>query len=456
MRDETEAAQVAAAIQAAEDRGDYDSAERLRALFDVDEDEPVTDGGFDISLKELEKRKNSRSTTPEDQRQRCPNCHSTALSTSQNGVYCTNCRTVSEDPLEPGDDDYPELATDGGHREFTAFCNDCEFEEQFDSRDEAAQEAYDHAAEYPGHTTSYREGRLVTDGGEDVDYWVPKSGRGGGSDRCLHPDQDCRFLNRSSTVRPAHETEVERLEVCGHCDGGHEPSEPDWSAYRAAKAAGEAEDEELVTDGGEERCPNCGGELRRTGNPTPGNAPEKKCDACGWLNHYHRPAHTGPLYDEDDLVTDGGQPEAIGALGDVVETLESIDWSTVHGMTGSEAGALTSRLEDARRETKIANIPEEELVTDGGHYDVDGEADRYPAERQADALERIADELEWQSAVLTELTYAQHLTAVSANEYSDPEEGSEQAPQSLRSLLGRISDQQHEREHAADEVGGPL
>lgn len=68
-------------------------------------------------------------------------------------------------------------------------------------------------------------------------------------------------------------------------------------------------------------------------------------------------------------------------------------------------------------------------------------------ERQADATERLAEELEHQSAVLTELVYAQHLTAVSANEFSDPEERTTQAP-SGRTLLSYIEEQQYTREEA--------
>ncbi len=68
------------------------------------------------------------------------------------------------------------------------------------------------------------------------------------------------------------------------------------------------------------------------------------------------------------------------------------------------------------------------------------------ARRQADALERIADELQFQNAVLAELAHAQHLTAVSANEYSEPAERAESSP-NTRSLLTMIRDQEQEREN---------
>ena len=71
-------------------------------------------------------------------------------------------------------------------------------------------------------------------------------------------------------------------------------------------------------------------------------------------------------------------------------------------------------------------------------------------ERRTQALERIADEIEHQSAVLTELAHAQHLTAVSANEYSEPAERAEHGP-TYASLLTRIEDQQHTREQRDDE-----
>jgi len=73
------------------------------------------------------------------------------------------------------------------------------------------------------------------------------------------------------------------------------------------------------------------------------------------------------------------------------------------------------------------------------------------AQRQADALERIADELEFQNAVLAELARAQHMTAVSANEYSEPDERARSSP-NTRSLLSMIRDQEHER----DRDGGLL
>lgn len=86
------------------------------------------------------------------------------------------------------------------------------------------------------------------------------------------------------------------------------------------------------------------------------------------------------------------------------------------------------------------------LVTDGGHYDVDGGAED-PALRQARALERLADEMAYQNAVLTELAHAVHRVAVSANEFSDPEERAESVP-SMRGLETNIEDQRFTREEA--------
>ena len=68
------------------------------------------------------------------------------------------------------------------------------------------------------------------------------------------------------------------------------------------------------------------------------------------------------------------------------------------------------------------------------------------ARRQADALERIADEMEFQNAVLAELARAQHLTAVASNDFGAPDEKPESAP-TTRSLLTMIRDQEHEREN---------
>lgn len=31
-------------------------------------------------------------------------------------------------------------------------------------------------------------------------------------------------------------------------------------------------------------CPNCGGELRKTGAATQGNTPEVSCESCWWKN----------------------------------------------------------------------------------------------------------------------------------------------------------------------------
>lgn len=66
-------------------------------------------------------------------------------------------------------------------------------------------------------------------------------------------------------------------------------------------------------------------------------------------------------------------------------------------------------------------------------------------ERIATALENIANELEYQNAVLSEQARAQHLTAVSANKYTEPDERAESAP-NTRSLLTKIRDNESERE----------
>ena len=66
-------------------------------------------------------------------------------------------------------------------------------------------------------------------------------------------------------------------------------------------------------------------------------------------------------------------------------------------------------------------------------------------QQQADALERIAEELEYQNAVLAELARAQHLTAVASNDFGTPDEQPESAP-NTRTLLTMIRDQEHERE----------
>jgi predicted RNA-binding Zn-ribbon protein involved in translation (DUF1610 family) len=52
----------------------------------------------------------------------------------------------------------------------------------------------------------------------------------------------------------------------------------------------------LTTHGDDESCPNCGDATEKTGNPTPGNTPERRCPSCGWLNWYGRPPETGPPY----------------------------------------------------------------------------------------------------------------------------------------------------------------
>ena len=74
------------------------------------------------------------------------------------------------------------------------------------------------------------------------------------------------------------------------------------------------------------------------------------------------------------------------------------------------------------------------------------------ARRQTDAMERIADELEYQNAVLSEVARAQHLTAVASNDFIGPDEKPESAP-NTRSLLTMIRDQEHERDR---DDGNPL
>jgi len=78
---------------------------------------------------------------------------------------------------------------------------------------------------------------------------------------------------------------------------------------------------------------------------------------------------------------------------------------------------------------------------------------RSPDERITDALEKIAEELEYQNAVLSEQARAQHLTAVAGSDYADPDEQPTSSP-NTRSLLSMIDDQEHERDRADDR--GPL
>jgi hypothetical protein len=105
-----------------------------------------------------------------------------------------------------------------------------------------------------------------------------------------------------------------------------------------------------------------------------------------------------------------------------------------------------------RKARAVADTIEEaagpEVMTDGGFGFEQGE-------RIAEALEDIAEELEYQNAVLAEQARAQHLTAVASSDYADPDEKPTSTP-NTRSLLSMIEDQQHERERAEDSLGGGL
>jgi len=103
--------------------------------------------------------------------------------------------------------------------------------------------------------------------------------------------------------------------------------------------------------------------------------------------------------------------------------------------------------------------PKPNVDGDAGHVDCEGCTDDGRGESSADAittvLERVADELEFQNAVLTEQVRAQHLTAISADEYTGPEEKAETAP-NIRSLLTMIRDHESERERADNPIRGGL
>jgi hypothetical protein len=82
----------------------------------------VTDAKFDITLEELEERKNEPSTTPESQRKRCPNCKGVSVVEKtdkqphhplreEEDFRCRNCGEHFDDPLDPSE---VEVATDGG------------------------------------------------------------------------------------------------------------------------------------------------------------------------------------------------------------------------------------------------------------------------------------------------------------------------------------------------------
>ncbi|WP_142858120.1 hypothetical protein [Salinigranum halophilum] len=95
---------------------------------------------------------------------------------------------------------------------------------------------------------------------------------------------------------------------------------------------------------------------------------------------------------------------------------------------------------DARTNQHVCR-PCARLRADGG-LDFEGLA---VLERQADALERLADEMEYQNAVLAELAHAVHQVAVNADEHAYPDEKRSRVP-SYRGLHGRIDDQRFTRE----------
>lgn len=69
----------------------------------------------------------------------------------------------------------------------------------------------------------------------------------------------------------------------------------------------------------------------------------------------------------------------------------------------------------------------------------------HQTKRLADAMELLVEEMAYQNAVLAELAHAQWSTAISANEYTDPDERVANRP-SLRRLHTNIEDQRFTRE----------
>lgn len=85
--------------------------------------EPLTDGGTTVSWEEFQRRKRQHSTTPKDQVRRCPHCKSPDVRSrdpqpkvrgqqAAGEWYCGHC-SVHVEPLEPGDDEYPEVDSHG-------------------------------------------------------------------------------------------------------------------------------------------------------------------------------------------------------------------------------------------------------------------------------------------------------------------------------------------------------
>jgi predicted component of type VI protein secretion system len=74
------------------------------------------------------------------------------------------------------------------------------------------------------------------------------------------------------------------------------------------------------------------------------------------------------------------------------------------------------------------------------------ESEQSVEERQVAALERIADEMEYQNAVLCEMLFAMDDLAARVDEHHHPE--SEPRDRSLRALQTDIADQLYERERA--------
>lgn len=87
------------------------------------DEELVTDGGV-VTKEYLDAILRKESTTPLDERRRCPDCEQANLAPRKPDTfastkprakwYCGTCCEPVEEPLEPGDEDYPELQTDGG------------------------------------------------------------------------------------------------------------------------------------------------------------------------------------------------------------------------------------------------------------------------------------------------------------------------------------------------------
>lgn len=97
---------------------------------------------------------------------------------------------------------------------------------------------------------------------------------------------------------------------------------------------------------------------------------------------------------------------------------------------------------DARTHEHVCE-PCSRLRPDGGL-----DSERFAAlDRQADAMEMIVEEFQYQNAILTEIAHALHQVAVNANEHAAPDEKRGHSP-TYRGLHTRIDDQRYTREVA--------